>query len=174
MPASPNRNLRPPENDMGIWFLCGAPDELTGEDKPTKEFGRVKVFWGLGVPGRVSQGYWVGEYDYFEFEVRYGAKSELPTNFQGVSGGGLWQVPLLRTPDGRFAAKELILSGVAFYQSAIINNVRSIKCHGRHSIYKSAVDTLKYQTKSFLTQCWYNTSSTSNRFSWRIPYDLMR
>src|SRR5262249_50878749 len=32
----------------------------------------------------------------------------------------------------------------------------------------------KYQTKSFLTQCWYNTSSTSNRFSWRIPYDLMR
>src|SRR6266478_10025714 len=22
----------------------------------------------------------------------------------------------------------------------------------------------KYQTKSFLTQCWYNTSSTSNRF----------
>ena len=32
----------------------------------------------------------------------------------------------------------------------------------------------KYQTKSFLTQCWYNTSSTSNRFSWRIPHDLMR
>ena len=33
---------------------------------------------------------------------------------------------------------------------------------------------LKYQTKSFLTQSWYNTSSTSNRFSWRIPHDLMR
>ena len=33
---------------------------------------------------------------------------------------------------------------------------------------------VKYQTKSFLTQCWYNTSSTSNRFSWRIPHDLMR
>src|SRR6266446_415598 len=32
----------------------------------------------------------------------------------------------------------------------------------------------KYQTKSFLTQCWYNTSSTSNRFSWHIPHDLMR
>ena len=32
----------------------------------------------------------------------------------------------------------------------------------------------KYPTKSFLTQCWYNTSSTSNRFAWRIPYDLMR
>src|SRR6266481_6065965 len=29
----------------------------------------------------------------------------------------------------------------------------------------------KYQTKSFLTQCWYNTSSTSNRFSWHIPHD---
>ena len=32
----------------------------------------------------------------------------------------------------------------------------------------------KYPTESFLTQCWDNTSSTSNRFSWRLPYDLMR
>ena len=32
----------------------------------------------------------------------------------------------------------------------------------------------KYPTKSFLTQCCYNTSSTSNRFAWRIPHDLMR
>src|SRR5262249_19131972 len=98
----------PLENDMGVWFFCGAPDELTVEDSPTQEFGRVKVFWGLGIPGRVSQGYWAGEYDYFEFEVRYGEKSELPTSFKGVSGGGLWQVPLLRAPDGDLTAKELI------------------------------------------------------------------
>jgi hypothetical protein len=32
----------------------------------------------------------------------------------------------------------------------------------------------KYQTKSILTQSWYNTSSTSNRFAWRMPHDLMR
>ena len=32
----------------------------------------------------------------------------------------------------------------------------------------------KYQTKSFLTQCRYNTSSTSNRFSQCISHDLMR
>jgi hypothetical protein len=32
----------------------------------------------------------------------------------------------------------------------------------------------KYQTKSFLTQCRYDTSSTLNRFSWRILHDLMR
>ena len=32
----------------------------------------------------------------------------------------------------------------------------------------------KYPTKSFLTQQCENTSSTSNRFSWLISYDLMR
>ncbi len=47
------------------------------------------------------------------------------------------------------------------------------------SLYRDGVgaviaDHLKYQTKSFVTQSWYNTSSTSNRFSWRMPHDLMR
>ena len=50
---------------------------------------------------------------------------------------------LIRTPGGALAANELILSGVAFYESAVMNNKRSIKCHGRQSIYKSAVDALK-------------------------------
>jgi hypothetical protein len=47
--------------------------------------------------------------------------------------------------------------------------------HGKGDLAKEQITAIgKYQTKSFLTQCWYNTSSTSNRFSWRIPHDLMR
>ena len=45
---------------------------------------------------------------------------------------------------------------------------------GQHLARHIRQDVDKYQTKSFLTQCWYNTSSTSNRFSWHIPHDLMR
>jgi hypothetical protein len=38
--------------------------------------------------------------------------------------------------------KELLLSGVAFYQNAPLENLRVIKCHGRDGIYTHAMKAL--------------------------------
>jgi len=132
----------PPGNDIGIWFLCGFIDEFTVEAIPTKGYARVKGFHcRCGPVLGVSKAYCTDGYDYFEFEVPHNEKNKFPQSYGGVSGGGVWQ--LIRPPEGSLRAEELILSGVTFYESAVINNRRSIKCHGRQSIYKSAVDAIR-------------------------------
>lgn len=137
----------PLANNIGIWFLCGSPSELTTEEDPRGGFGRVKRFYGLFGAGGVQKGYTSGKYDYLEFYVRCG-KNQLPESYGGISGGGLWQVPIQRSPDGKLKAKEPILSGVAFYQSSMANHMRSIKCHGRKSIYKVMYDVMKKECSS--------------------------
>ena len=134
----------PPENDMGIWFLCGFPDEGTIREALDRNFDTVMAFHGLCVAGGVEKEYISGSYDYLEFGIRYDKnRLQIPRCFKGVSGGGLWQVLLMRTTDGIIEPKEIILSGVAFYQSPVVNNIRSIKCHGRKSIYKISYEFIK-------------------------------
>ena len=96
----------------------------------------------------VSKAYCTDDYDYFEFEVPRNEKNKNTKSYGGVSGVGVWQVQLIRTPEGSLRAKEWILSGVAFYESyesTANNNRLSIKCHGRQSIYKSAVDAAPFK-----------------------------
>ena len=61
---------------------------------------------------------------------------DLPTSFGGVSGGGVWQVPLIRDRQGDLEADDYILSGVAFYQTKLDGNHRLIRCHGRKTVYE--------------------------------------
>jgi hypothetical protein len=133
----------PPANDMGMWFLCGFIDEFTIEDAPAKKYDRVKGFYcRCGPVLGVSKAYSVDGYDYFEFEVPYNEEHKFPKSYGGMSGGGVWQVELIRTPEGALAANALILSGVAFYESDVLDKKRSIKCHGRQSLYQAAVEAI--------------------------------
>lgn len=132
----------PLANNIGIWFLCGSPSELTTEEDPSVGFGRVKGFCGFYGAGGAPRGYISGKYDYLEIDIDYKI-DELPQSFGGVSGGGLWQVPIQRSAEGKLHATEPILSGVAFYQSSMANHTRSIKCHGRKSIYKVMYDLME-------------------------------
>jgi hypothetical protein len=127
-------------NDMGIWFLGGFADELTTEGAPERGYRKVKVFRGMCPAVRVPRGYAIGQYDYLQLDVPYGGIDEPPGSLGGFSGGGLWQVPINSSKCGNLQPGDPILSGVAFYQSARENNMRSVKCHGRRSIYKSVID----------------------------------
>ncbi|MFH1674854.1 MAG: hypothetical protein ABIF87_15740 [Pseudomonadota bacterium] len=134
----------PPENDMGIWILCGFPDERTIREASDRGFDTIMAFHGLCDAGWVEKEYISESYDYLEFDVRYDKNGlQRPRSFKGVSGGGLWQVLLMRSSDGIIKPQEIILSGVAFYQSPVINNILSIKCHGRQSIYRILYDVIK-------------------------------
>jgi hypothetical protein len=134
---------KPRDLDEGIWFLCGFADEATAERGPAGGFARVTTFGGACGAGRVNQEHLVGSFDYLDFEVAYSGASGPPRDFRGFSGGGLWQVPVIRTLDGTLKVKELLFSGVAFYQHAPQESHRRIKCHGRRSIYDQVVQSIE-------------------------------
>ena len=129
-----------PEINLGIWFICGIPDEATRIENSEKGFDYLKAFRGFCGAAPVDRPTMRGDYDCLEVDVKCGKDSEGPVSYGGVSGGGLWQIILIQDKNGVIQPKDHILSGLAFYQSDLINRARFIRCHGRHSIYKVAYD----------------------------------
>ncbi len=128
-----------PAIDNGFWCLCGCAHEWTDDAAPEHDFKRVKNFRGLCGAGIVKEEYQKDGYDFLEFEANYDDAYEGPQSFEGFSGGGLWQILIEKPENGDLQVKECILSGVAFWQSDIADDLRTIKCHGRRSIYEIVV-----------------------------------
>jgi hypothetical protein len=133
----------PPELTLGVWAICGWPDIQTRSEKPSQNFYDIKGFHSLCGFGGIGCIYVVGEYDYLDFDVEYDCSSDIPESFGGVSGGGIWQVPLVQMPNGEMKPQEYLLSGVAFYQTKKSGLHRSIKCHARKSVYEIAYRAIK-------------------------------
>jgi len=133
----------PPTLHQGIWFLCGFVGELTSEGVPDRGYDVVMGFGGACGEVGARKEYRKGKFDYLELEVRYGGTDEPPQNLKGFSGGGVWQVLFTQTHQEAVEVKDLFLSGVAFYQSALAHGHRIVKCHSRRSIYLEAVQALR-------------------------------
>jgi len=126
----------PRDINAGGWFLCGAPDEWTAETKPDRAFTKIMTFSGFCGAAVVGAERITSEFDYLDVDVAANGKYEGPLNFQGVSGGGVWQV-VIEDRGGQIRIAEYLLSGVAFYQLVENDLPRTITCHGRRSIYES-------------------------------------
>lgn len=121
----------------GFWMLFGCPSDYQKPKPGNPHFGNVLDLGGLmgasGKPRFLAS----GGYDYFDVPVVYEAGNELPATFKGVSGGGLWFVPLTKNdlePE-KTQVGHPTLMGVPFYQTAVEDNRRVIRCHGPKSIY---------------------------------------
>ena len=93
-----------PDIRDGFWLVHGFVDEKTIEERDKDGYALVKGFYnlsGAGMPDKVTV---VGDHDYFDFPVSYGGRSVAPKSFGGMSGGGLWQVPLKRGAEGEIQA----------------------------------------------------------------------
>jgi hypothetical protein len=133
---------KPPKRHASVWFVCGTPDELTVPDHPEAEFQKVNDYHGLCGAGGANRIYRRCGYDYVDMWVEYKGNNLPPSTFGGISGGGLWQV----TYTG--GAKDIrtdryLLAGIPFAETPIEGNLRSIKCHGRKSIYQKAYKVIK-------------------------------
>jgi hypothetical protein len=71
-------------------------------------------------------------FDYLDYEIDL-SYPEVPRNFGGVSGGGVWRVFLYCSQDGEIDWK-MSFHGTAYYQLRIVDNHRTIRCHGPKSI----------------------------------------
>jgi hypothetical protein len=135
----------PPDLRDGVWFANGFLAERT---RITQEPDRVRPtkwfynFSGIGGPDHSPN---LGLYDYFEFPVSYEARREAPENWGGMSGGGLWQVPLKRE-DGVLASLPPLLSGIVFYQQPTTPTQCGVRAHGRRSVYEIAYESIRGRT----------------------------
>jgi hypothetical protein len=133
----------PPAINVGAWVLSGMAHEWTVDTPPERGYERVKVFRGIHGAGLVEVEYVRNGYDFLEFKAKYNESYEGPQSYKGYSGGGLWHLLIAQGEEGGLEVTDRILSGVAFYESPIEDQIRTIKCHGRQSIYRNAIDNIR-------------------------------
>lgn len=124
--------------DQGFWFTCGMLGETQVHQKSEHHsLASLGFHAHCGAAANPDVYPSTSSYDYLEVRVPYESASDsLPESFGGLSGGGLWQVPMKRTSKDTIEAVEYVLSGVIFYQTAIENGVRRLRCHGRRTVYE--------------------------------------
>jgi hypothetical protein len=124
--------------DLGFWFTCGILGETERDMPPDSHFAAITGYEGLCGVGANPDEELDGEHDYLEVRVPYAPDTEaqLPKSFGGLSGGGLWQVTLQKPPNGQLEPGDPILSGVIFYQTAIDQGLRRLRCHGRRTVHE--------------------------------------
>lgn len=132
----------PPSIRFGPWVMCGAPGEKTVNLIRDGGFRESLIFQQWCGFGDVSNEYLLGEFDYLDANIDYSDQTNPPFTFGGMSGGGLWQVIFAQKPDKTLVVRRCILSGVIFFQSSLEKNRRIIRCHGRASIYKNAINSI--------------------------------
>ena len=143
---------RPQPIENGFWILSGIVGERTSDSSPEQGLSKIKIFRGMHGAGIVTKEFKRDGFDYLTFEALYNEFYEGPESYGGFSGGGLWQ--MLVKPDGEMLKiSEFLLSGVAFYETAIRRNanmekIREIICHGRASIYWSVVENIRKETSN--------------------------
>ncbi len=133
----------PPSIRDGPWFLSGAIEEWTEDTLPKRGFDRGKTFGGMSGDGVVDREYTNQGYDFFDFETKYDENYEGPIKYGGMSGGGLWQIMIEKSENDHYRVKDRILSGVAFYQSSLEDDIRIIKCNGRRCIYEKVIEAMR-------------------------------
>lgn len=120
---------------LGYWAIVGSPQALLDEEN-----GRVASFiYDTGVQRRVEFEGW----DYLYVNLDILDNSQIPRDYGGMSGGGIWRVeyatdPELRTFVVESNARGIVLSGVIFYQTA--EDGRQLLSHGPQSIYRAFID----------------------------------
>lgn len=125
---------RPPALEQGIWFLCGAPQASFNEVPSERGFAAALSFQDLCLAGGPSTYFERDGFDYFELDADVGAA--IPTTLRGMSGGGLWQVAVVQSPDGALTPGRALLRGVAFFEGLREDRRRFVRCHGDRSIYE--------------------------------------
>lgn len=134
---------KPPARNIGVWFVHGFVEEKTVEEPGSAGFERVKSFCSFtGAGGPSDDPLEVGDHDYYGFQVTEGCRADSPKSCGGISGGGLWQIPIRKEPNGLFRLLSPLLSGVVFFQESEQHGTLALKCHERKSVYATAYDAI--------------------------------
>ncbi len=119
------------DTNQGYWTVFGNPNEWleTGEKKVSS------FVYGTGMSKQFEEGGW----DYYVMNLDIAANPDIPTDFSGMSGGGIWWTRwscdeglenfVVENP-----SRDIILVGVSFFQTS--PHDRTLLGHGPKSIYE--------------------------------------
>lgn len=120
----------PPEYEGGLWAVMGAPAEQSvfGEKEAVM---RISLLASVVSLAQERDGF-----DYVDLSYYHEGRSDLPASYGGLSGSGLWHLPISRSTSGVVTwSGDVRLEGVAFYQKPAGALEGVIRCHGRKSLY---------------------------------------
>ena len=123
--------VTPPDwRQVTLWAVVGAPAEHS-TIKPDEAVLRHSLFDSWTVQNRESDGF-----DYHDLAFDDERRPGLPRSYGGVSGGGLWQIPITVSANASEISwnRSVRLAGVAFYQISTSDHESAIRCHGRKSL----------------------------------------
>ena len=143
---------RPPDLRIGAWVAQGLIEEKTTVTPLPDRRGASVMFNGDGLFGGPDNVEEIDGYDYLDYPVSPLARQmtpSLPRNWGGMSGSGLWQIPL-RENGGNLEVEDIeydvpLLSGILFRQRKVDGEMW-ITCHGRKSVYQQAFNKLIQST----------------------------
>jgi len=124
----------------GLWIVSGAIDEYTEEEINEDRYKKVYRIKCFAWPSEFEKEFEWEEHDEIDVFIEYLTDGHLPSSFGGTSGGSLWQVPLSLKGNTIFKIKDLLFTGIPYYQEVINKNKIRIKCEGRKSIYRSLIE----------------------------------
>jgi hypothetical protein len=127
----------------GVWLPCGVLAEGSRSLPAERGFSVVTGHWGMVGVALAPKETWCDGFDYLDVRGRPGEDPDMPNSFGGASGGGLWQGLINQQPDGRLEWRELILSGVIFYQSDVECGFRTLRSHGRASLHERLTHAIR-------------------------------
>jgi len=122
-----------------ICFIAGAPAEMAKEEGVRRTKSHILGSTHFFGRAQVSDEFSSDGFDYLKFDMIAG-HSGFPGDYRGVSGGGVWHVPFAMDPDVGASSLEIQrpeLIGVAFCQSDLVNNSRTIFVHHIKSVYSA-------------------------------------
>ncbi len=86
----------------------------------------------------VQESYHRNGYDFLDLSAKMDLP-DVPSNFYGISGGGIWEVGLSMGESGKLCWDgNRHFRGVEFGQTKIYGGRRMIRCHGPQSIFTKA------------------------------------
>jgi hypothetical protein len=102
----------PPPIENSLWYVCGAPYEKLRWDESEAGFpdGTLE-FMDLCLVGEVDRLFDREGYDYVEIDIA-SPEGDTPANFEGMSGGALWQVPVAPAEGAPFVPVDHFLAGL--------------------------------------------------------------
>lgn len=137
--------------DTGFVCFCGYPASQQVERGPALGYDSVTEVRGFAFMTGPDKYEERNAWDYYELGIARAETAEFGDSFGGVSGGGLWRIPVHRRkgePEGTEFFDGMTFAGVAFYEENHLPNGRFfVRAHGPKSVYECFLPKLREQLR---------------------------
>jgi len=129
--------------EKGVWVVVGYP-EAKREEIYTPYAGGLQLIllsqemYAFGGLARESQ---LKDFDLLELDVEESCEN-IPNTLVGISGGGIWQIPVIEQ-GSEIRFNPPLLSGMAFSEERQAGSLKTVRCHGRMSLYRKVFEKLQ-------------------------------